>query len=145
VQPISFGPQQFRVSEALTILPAFTPAAIPGLFAGCLVANTMSPMGVPDLVFGSLATLAAAWLTRLAALRLDPARRPVARAALVPLPPVAVNALVIGAMLAWFYEMPFPVAAADVGLGQLGACYCIGVPLYLLLCSLEKRKALGLG
>ncbi|MDR3120786.1 MAG: QueT transporter family protein [Clostridiales bacterium] len=61
--PISFDVHQVRVAEALTILPAFTPAAIPGLFLGCVLANTVSFLGLPDLIFGSLATLVSAFLT----------------------------------------------------------------------------------
>lgn len=53
----SFGPIQFRVAEALTILPVFTPAAVPGLFIGCLIANITGGAVIWDIVFGSLATL----------------------------------------------------------------------------------------
>ena len=55
--PISFGEVQFRISEALTILPLFTPAAIPGLFIGCLIGNALGGAVLPDIIFGSLATL----------------------------------------------------------------------------------------
>ena len=62
--PISYGPVQFRVSEALTLLPFYLPEAIPGLFAGCVFANFFGGFGLPDMVFGSLATLIAAILSR---------------------------------------------------------------------------------
>ena len=55
--PISFGAVQFRVSEALCVLPYFTPAAVPGVFAGCLLSNLLCGAAVPDVIFGSLATL----------------------------------------------------------------------------------------
>ena len=55
--PFSFGEVQVRISEALTILPIFTPAAIPGLFAGCLIGNILGGAILPDIVFGSIATL----------------------------------------------------------------------------------------
>ena len=61
--PISYGPVQFRVSEALTLLPVFMPEAIPGLFVGCLLANLIGSATIWDIVFGSLATLIAAVLT----------------------------------------------------------------------------------
>ena len=66
LQAISFGPVQFRVSEALTLLPILFPQAIPGLTLGCLISNLFSPLGatVYDVVFGTLATLVAAILTR---------------------------------------------------------------------------------
>lgn len=54
---LAYGPFQFRFSEALTVLPAFTPAAIPGLAVGCLLSNLASPLGIVDWVFGTLATL----------------------------------------------------------------------------------------
>ena len=61
--PISFGPVQFRVSEALTLLPFCLPEAVPGLFIGCLISNMLGGFGIIDIVLGSAATLAAAWIT----------------------------------------------------------------------------------
>lgn len=57
---LAYGAVQFRFSEALTVLPVFTPAAIPGLALGCLIANLGSPLGIVDWVFGTGATLIAA-------------------------------------------------------------------------------------
>ena len=119
--PVSYGPLQVRVSEALTILPRFTPAAIPGLFAGCLAANLISPYGLPDLIFGSAASLLAAfvsWLLR-------------GKAWLVPLPPVIFNGLSIGAMLYYVYSVP-PSLWVDMGyvaLGEFLSCFVLGLPL----------------
>lgn len=121
--PISYGQIQVRVSEALTILPFFTPAAIPGLFIGCLVANIYGGLGLIDIVFGSLATLLAAYL----AFRL---RKSVY---LLPLPSVIVNALVIGIILHVLYELPLVVSMLWVGLGQMIACYGLGLPLLFAL------------
>ncbi|MGE5613765.1 MAG: QueT transporter family protein, partial [Bacillota bacterium] len=81
--PGGSGQVQVRVSEALTVLPFFMPAAIPGLFAGCLLANIIVGVSLYDVIFGSLATLAAAFLTR---------KMPVKY--LAPLPPVVINAVV---------------------------------------------------
>ena len=61
--PFSFGEVQVRIAEALTILPAFTPAAIPGLFVGCLIGNTLGGAILPDIICGSLATLIGAFFT----------------------------------------------------------------------------------
>lgn len=131
--PISYGMIQIRVSEALTVLPFFTPAAIPGLFLGCLIANMMpGSLGIIDIVFGSLATLVAAYLSH-----------KVGKKILVPLPPVIVNAVVIGIIL--YYALmndpqasaPMLVMMAWVGAGQMIACYGLGYPLMLLL---EKYK-----
>ena len=127
--PLSYGPMQIRVSEALTILPYFSGAAVPGLFVGCLAANIISPMGAVDLVFGSVASLAAAWMSY--KLR----KRPL----LVPLPPVLVNGVVVGAMIYFVYGVPAPLPAcmAWVAAGQAASCYIIGYPL---LCYLRKHK-----
>lgn len=118
--PISYGQVQLRVAEALTILPVIMPAAVPGLFIGCLLANLLGGASMLDVVFGSLATLLAALLTR----------RLRSRPALAALPPVLVNALVVGTVLALTIEnMPFWLAAAGVGAGQAAACYALGLPL----------------
>jgi uncharacterized membrane protein len=129
--PLSYGPVQLRVSEALTVLPYFTPAAIPGLFVGCLVSNLLSPYGIVDVVCGSLATLLAACGTFL--LR--------KRRALAPLPPVVCNAVVIGAMLYFAYGVNASLLANMlwVGAGELIVCYGAGYPL---LRALEGRRNL---
>jgi uncharacterized membrane protein len=121
--PISYGLVQVRISEALCVLPALMPAAVPGLFVGCLIANLLGGFGLLDIVAGSLATLIAAYCTY----RL---RRHIW---LIPLPAVAINALVIGYVLNISLSMPYPVAAAYVFAGQAVACYGVGIPLYLTL------------
>ncbi|MDR3294930.1 MAG: QueT transporter family protein [Clostridiales Family XIII bacterium] len=127
--PLSYGPVQMRVSEALTVLPYFTPAAIPGLFVGCFLANLISPVGAVDVVCGSLATLLAAC----ASYGLRKWRF------LTPLPPVLFNAVIIGTMLYYVYDvdLSLPLNMAWVGLGQLVACYVLGYPLLRLL---EKHR-----
>lgn len=121
-QPISFLQTQVRVSEALTVLPMFTPAAIPGLFIGCLVANIFSPVGVLDIIFGSLATLTAAFLSYKMPKRY-----------LVPLPPIVVNGVVIGLLLNYVLNLPLLASMLWVALGQAIACYGLGYPLILVL------------
>ena len=135
----SFGTGQFRVSEMLTILPVFTPAAIPGLAVGCLVSNLFGLMsganvaGAWDLLLGPMATLAAAFATR--GLRsLCVKGLPVA----ATLPPVLLNAVVVGLELtfALFADPTVGLAALNmllVGLGQLGACTVCGLILYTAL------------
>ena len=131
LMPLSYGVMQVRIAEALTILPAFTPAAIPGLFVGCLVANMVGPYGVMDMVCGSTATLLAA----LGSYRLR--NRP----NLVPLPPIIFNGLVIGSMLYYAYSVPvsLPACILWVALGEALACYGLGLPLIKYL---NKRKAI---
>ena len=119
--PISYGAVQVRISEALTVLPFFTPAAVPGLFVGCIAANIMSPYGLADLIFGSAASLIGAIGSYL--LRKKPL--------LVSLAPVISNGIIVGAMLYYVYEVPLPliVQMLYVALGEVVACYAIGYPL----------------
>jgi uncharacterized membrane protein len=122
--PLSFNYIQFRVSEILTVLPFFTRLAIPGRFIGTLIANLFSPAGIYDVVFGSLATLLAAYLTSLTKNKF-----------LAPLPPVIVNAVVVGTLLGVIGGLPvsIPWLMIYVGLGELGVCYLLGVPFLFLL------------
>lgn len=126
--PISYGQIQVRVSEALTILPAFTPAAIPGLFVGCIVANLYGGGGIIDIVFGSLATLFAAYLSY---------KMP--RKLLVPLPPVIVNGIVVGYILNYLYGLPLLITMGWVTIGQIIACYGLGYPLMKILGKYEDK------
>lgn len=125
--PISSGLIQCRVSEALCVLPYFTPAAVPGLFVGCLLGNLLSGAPVYDVAFGSLATLLAAAMTYLLRNR--------APKFIAPLPSVAVNAFVVGAVLKFGYgvDVPYYAACLYVAAGQALACYGVGMPLLLAL------------
>lgn len=127
--PMSFGPVQFRVAEAMTLLPWLFPEAIPGLFVGCLVSNLFGGLGIVDMVFGSLATLLAAWLTR---------RMPNLLWAAVP--PVLVNALVVGTYLSVLLDVPLVATILYVGLGQAGVCFLLGIPLATLLGRILRNK-----
>lgn len=126
--PLSYGVIQIRISEAMTVLPAFTPAAVPGLFIGCLAANLLGPNGAVDIIAGSLATLAAAVMSRY-----------MPRKWLVPLPPVAVNAVVIGFILNYLYGAPLLLGMLYIFAGQALACYGLGYPLMLLLENNKER------
>lgn len=121
---ISFGPVQFRISEMLTVLPFFTTLAIPGLFIGTLIANLFSTNGMVDMIVGSLATLLAAWLTSKMPNRW-----------LAPLPPVIVNAMIIGSMIGLISNSmtQIPIFIVYVGFGQLVVCYLLGLPLLMIL------------
>lgn len=125
----TFGVFQFRFAEALTVLPFLCPTAAWGLFAGCILANLLSPYGLPDLIFGSLATLVAGLLTARCGSKW-----------LAPLPPVICNGLIVGALLAWSetgFTAAFPGAfafnALSVGVAELVVCYVLGLPLLEVL------------
>ncbi len=136
---LAYGPVQFRFSEALTVLPAFTPAAIPGLALGCFLSNLASPLGIVDWIFGTLATLLAALGTRaVSGIRVKGV--PV----LAPLPPVISNTVIVGlevaclseaGSFAWsnFSWAAFGSGALSVGLGELAVCYALGLPLMIAL------------
>lgn len=129
---LAYGPVQFRFSEALTILPAFTPAAVPGLAIGCLLSNLFSGYGMADMVVGTTATLLAAIATRM--LRHIKVRNlPVF--SLVP--PVLFNAVLVGLEIAYFTPegiwAGFLGSAVSVGLGELAVCLLLGLPLAVLL------------
>lgn len=137
---LGFGAVQFRLSEVLTILPVFTPAAIPGLTLGCALANAASPLGPVDIAVGTLATLLQAVCTRqLRNLRIR--QIPV----LSLLMPCVFNALFIGAEIAFLsaengaFATLFLSTALTVGLGELLVCFVLGLPLYNLI---EKRPNL---
>ena len=87
---LTFGTVQVRFAEALTVLPFLFPAAAPGLAIGCLITNLLSPYGLMDVIFGTLATAIAAWLT---------VKMP--RWYLAALPPILVNAVILPPMWAW--------------------------------------------
>lgn len=130
--PISYGAIQLRVSEVLCILPYFMPCTAWGLFIGCAAANLLTG-NIFDIIFGSLATLAAALLTAAIGKR----KRTLANSALACLMPVVFNALVVGAVITAAYEGMnlfqhfgvFAMNAAYVGLGEAIVLYVLGLPL----------------
>ena len=133
---VAFGPIQCRFAEALCVLPFLMPGASWGLFVGCLIANLLSPYGALDVVFGSLATLVAALIT---------SRMP--NKYLAALPPVLVNATVIGTLIT-YYEVGFGSAffgvfiynAANIALGQAIVCYALGLPLLNILSKIPSLR-----
>ena len=134
VQPISSGLMQLRVSEALCVLPYFTPAAVPGLFVGCFLANLAMGSAWPDVIFGSLATLLSAFLAHWV-------RKMNLSKWLAPLPAVLVNAVVVGYLLAYVYDVgvAWEICALYVGVGQALSCYALGMPLLFGLEKFGKR------
>ena len=119
---LASGAIQIRISEALTVLPAFTPAAIPGLFIGCFISNLISGGLILDVIFGSLATLIGACGTYLL--------RKWKWA--VPIPPILSNVLIVPFVLAYVYNLPggVPYFMATVGIGQIISCGILGMIVY---------------
>ena len=129
--PISFGEMQVRISEALTILPLFTPAAIPGLFVGCVLGNLLGGAIPLDVIFGSLATLIGAvggYLLR-------------KNRWLVPLPTVLSNTIIVPFVLRYGYgvELPIVLMMVYVAVGEIISCYGLGE---LLATVLQKHPTI---
>ena len=134
---LAYGGIQFRFSEALTILPVFTPTSIPGLIIGCFIGNLGSPFGMLDVLLGTLATAFAAvcsYLTR--------------KITFKGLPLVSMffsylfNALIVGTEIAWFLPegislIGFLICAAEVAAGEFAVCYGLGISLF---CLINKNK-----
>lgn len=128
--PISISVGQVRVAEALTILPAFTPAAIVGLFIGCVIGNLLIGSILWDVIFGSLATLIGAVFTYLLRKK---------NKFLAPLPPIISNTIILPLVFryayGWEYTVPFMMLM--IGIGQIISCGVFGMILYK---PLQKHK-----
>lgn len=120
--PISYGPVQFRAAEALTLLPFLLPQAVPGLFIGCLISNMIGGFGLIDIVLGSLATLAAAWLTSKAP-----------NLWLAAIPPVVINGVVVGTYLALISHISIILTMFYIAGSEAVVCFGLGVPLMMYL------------
>lgn len=129
--PFSFGEVQVRISEALTVLPYFTPAAIPGLFVGCLIGNYLGGAIPIDILCGSIATLIGAFGSY--ALR--------KHKFLVPIPPIAANTIIVPFVLLYGYgvNLPIPFMMLTVGIGEVLSCGVLGC---IILIALERYKGI---
>ena len=114
--PISYGPIQVRIAEALTVLAYLDPAAISGLFLGCFFSNIWGGMGLVDILGGSLCTLIAALLTY----RI---KKPI----LAPLPPLIINALGVSLYLHLLFQIPYWLTVTYIAIGQFIACYILDI------------------
>jgi len=126
---LASGAIQVRFSESLTILPYFTPAAIPGLFLGCFISNILSGCIIWDVIFGSFATLIGAIFTYLL-------RR---YKYLASLPPIVSNTIIVPFVLKFAYGLPAGLGyfILTVGVGEIISCGVLGTALLIYL---EKYK-----
>ena len=126
----SSGPIQVRLAEGLTILPYFTTAAIPGLFVGCLIGNLLAGSLLPDVIFGSLATLIGAVFTYLLRKKSK---------YLAPIPPILSNTIIVPFILKYAYgePLPIPYMMLTVGIGEVISCGIIGL---ILMTALNRYK-----
>ena len=128
---LASGAIQVRFSESLTIMPFFTPAAIPGLTIGCLLSNLLTGCALPDIIFGSLATF-------LGAVGSYALRR---NRWLCALPPIISNMLIIPFILTYAYHIPggIPLFMLTVGTGELISCMGLGQILLQALLPFRGR------
>lgn len=134
---LAYGPLQFRVGEALVLLPVIFPESVIGVTIGCLLANVFSPYAWYDMVFGTLATLVSALLTRLIAKALSKQKIWV-RALVGAIPPIIINAVVLPLM--WYLTGTDVAYWFNVGcmfLTQAGTILILGVPFVV---ALSKTK-----
>lgn len=134
---LTFGAVQVRFAEALTVLPFLFPATAPGLAIGCLITNLLSPYGPVDIIFGTLATAIAAWLTM---------KMP--RWYLAAIPPIVVNMIILPPMWAWSKVGAFNSAfwaacgfnAVTFAVGEILACCVLGTILLKVLPRITYLK-----
>lgn len=133
---LAYGPIQVRFAEALTVLPFLYPATAPGLAVGCLITNLLSPYGPADIIFGTLATAIAAFLTM---------KMP--KWYLAALPPIVVNAIILPPMWAWaqagavngVFWSAWMFNVGTFVVGEALACYVLGT---LLLKAMPRVRFL---
>lgn len=130
---LASGAIQVRISEALTILPAILPAAIPGVTIGCLLANIITGCALPDIIFGTLATFLGAVGTRALAKKFGCST--LKTRILCSLPPVISNTIIVPLILTYTYHIPggIPFLMLTVGAGELISCTILGALLLTLL------------
>ena len=128
---LASGAIQVRFSECLTVLPFFTPAAVPGLAVGCFLGNLLTGCLPADVVFGTIATLLGALGTR--ALR--------RHRFLCTIPPVVANALIVPFVLVYAYhiEGSLPFFMLTVGAGEVIACMILGQVLISALLPIRRK------
>jgi len=130
---------QVRFSEALTILPFFTPAAIPGLFVGCIISNILGQCIIWDIIFGSLATLIGAvgtyLVSKVVGKNMTSGTGTVIGGICCTLPPIISNTVIVPLVLAFGYQLPesLPYLMLTVGIGEVISCGILGVLLLILL------------
>ncbi|MGX4599920.1 QueT transporter family protein [Faecalimicrobium sp. JNUCC 81] len=130
---ISYGPIQFRMAEVMVLLPLLGKEYILALTIGCFLANVIGPYGVPDIIFGTLATFISTYLVYLTGKTMKDKKVHLLIASLWP---TIVNAIIIGIMLNKFLGFPLILSMLQVGFGQFVVITIIGVPLFNMI---EKK------
>lgn len=139
--PISYGPIQFRISEILVLLAFINPTYIIGLTLGCLLSNIFGGYGLPDIIFGTLATFLSVSAISLTAKYMKDNMISLIIASLWP---TIFNAIIIGWMLSVVIELPMLLTMIQVGVGEFVVVTLVGVPVFKFI-SDKYRSKLSLG
>lgn len=124
---ISYGPIQFRIAEIMVLLPFIRKDYIWGLTIGCFLANVIGPYGVPDIIFGTIATFLSVYAVYLTSKYMKSNKFGLLVASIWP---TIINGLIIGFMLNKFFGVPMLLGMAEVAFGQFVVITLVGVPLY---------------
>ena len=133
---ISYGPIQFRVAEIMMLLAFLDKGYIVGLTLGCFLANVIGPYGVPDIIFGTLATFISAsmiYITR----KLGKQNK--STLVIASLWPTVINSIVVGLMLNVFFGFPLILSMIQVGFGEFVVVTIVGVPFFCFLMKKYKN------
>lgn len=128
--PISYGNIQFRVSELMVLLAFFDPFYIGGLTLGCFIANLLGPNGLMDVIFGTLATLISVSAISFTAKSFKGSKLGLGIASIWP---TLFNALIIGWVLNYAFELPLVLSMLEVGFGEFVVVSIVGVPLFIFI------------
>lgn len=142
LEPISYGPVQFRISEIMVLLAFFDPFYILGLTLGCFIANILGPNGIPDIVFGTLATFISVYAISLTGRFAKDKRGSLIIASLWP---TIFNGLIIGGMLTYLYKIPLPLSIGEVALGEFVVVTIVGVPVVKFIQSKYHKSPIIYG
>ena len=134
--PISYGPVQFRVSEIMVLLAFFDPFYIGGLTLGCFIANLLGPNGLPDVIFGTIATFISVYAISFTAKHIKNNNIALIIASLWP---TIFNGLIIGWELNYLYQLPIILSMLEVAAGEIVVVTIVGVPVIKLLKNKYKR------
>lgn len=127
---MSYGPIQFRVAEVMMLLPFISKEYILALTLGCFLANVIGPYGLPDIIFGTLATFISAYLVYLTSKYMTQKKIAIVVASLWP---TIINAIIIGTMLNTLFGYPLILGMLEVGFGEFVVITIVGVPLFKIL------------
>jgi len=127
--PVSFGPLQFRLAEALTVLPILYPEAVPALFLAVMLSNIIGGLGLVDIIGGSLVTLLAAAVTY-----------KFRHSIIAYLSPIIFNGLLVSLYLALLFELPYWLTAVQITISQAVVILLFGYPLIRFLRSRQENS-----